>query len=41
MELENNIQHGGQSFIEKDVRNFFMKVKKIIGSDDVMISLSK
>ena len=36
MELENNVQHGGLLFIEKDVRNFLTKVKKMIGADDAM-----
>ena len=36
MELENNVQHGGLLFIEKDARNFFTKVKKMIGADDAM-----
>ncbi|XP_057532184.1 protein FAR1-RELATED SEQUENCE 11-like [Amaranthus tricolor] len=35
MELEKEIKHGELSFIERDVRNLFAKVKKVVGDDDV------
>ncbi|KAL2897661.1 Protein FAR1-RELATED SEQUENCE 11 [Bienertia sinuspersici] len=35
MELEKEIKHGELSFIERDVRNLFAKVKRMLGDDDV------
>ena len=36
MELEKKVEHGGLPFIEKDIRNLFTKVKKMIAPDDAM-----
>ena len=36
MELEKYLEHGDLPFIEKDIRNHFTKVKKMIGLDDAM-----
>lgn len=35
LELEKNLGHGELPFIEKDVRNLFGRVKRLIGADDV------
>ncbi|GMI78098.1 FAR1-related sequence 11 [Hibiscus trionum] len=34
MELQKNVKHGELSFIDKDVRNLFDRVKRMIGADD-------
>lgn len=34
LELEKNIGHGELPFIERDVRNLFGKVKRLLGGDD-------
>lgn len=35
MELEKNVAHGQLSFIDRDIRNLFVKVKRMLGDDDV------
>ncbi|KAL4383354.1 hypothetical protein GQ457_15G006800 [Hibiscus cannabinus] len=34
MELQKNVKHGELSFIDKDVRNLFDRVKRILGASD-------
>ncbi|KAJ8422754.1 hypothetical protein Cgig2_023375 [Carnegiea gigantea] len=36
VELEKKVEHGGLPFIEKDIRNLFTKVKRMIAPDDAM-----
>ena len=35
MELEKNVAHGQLSFIDKDIHNLFVRVKRMLGDDDV------
>ena len=34
MELEKNLKHGELSFLERDIRNLYGKVKKLLGVED-------
>ncbi|KAJ8436708.1 hypothetical protein Cgig2_027229 [Carnegiea gigantea] len=36
LSLEKKVEHGGLPFIEKDIRNLFTKMKKMIALDDAM-----
>ncbi|KAL2936164.1 putative protein FAR1-RELATED SEQUENCE 10 [Bienertia sinuspersici] len=35
MELEKNVRHGELSFIKRDARNLFTRLKRVLGEDDV------
>ena len=41
MKLKKNVEHGGLSFIEKDIRNLFIKVKKLTGTNDARDLIEK